>query len=266
MNLPEGWITEAIELEDVTLQTYRVGDASSPPLLLLHGFYESARCRYRLATDLADDFQVILYDARAHGESDAPNNGYRIENRVADLVGVVEGLNLENPILVGHSMGGSTAAWTAATHPDVPRGLVLEDPAGMRPEAESPDPDTRAKTVQEYIDDVANRSLPHLAREYGTSDSTYAHLQAVADTKLRPEIAEIARTGYPHLVDAFPQISCPSLVLRGDSDIDERVTDLDMADLFEYGRLIHIHGAGHHVFQDEYDAAYRELRAFLHRL
>ncbi|GGL46303.1 alpha/beta fold hydrolase [Halocalculus aciditolerans] len=266
MDRPAGWTAERVDVDAATLQAYRVGDPADPPLVVLHGFYENAACRYRLAGDLSEDYHVVLYDARGHGESDAPESGYGIDARIADLVGVCDALDLSNPILYGHSMGGSTAAWTAVEHPDVPRAVVLEDPAGMRPEPGDPGPAERAAFVRENVAELAGRSVDDLRTEYDDPDSERAHRQALADSQLRPQIAEIARLGYPHLADAFPDVQCPTLVLRRDGEVTERVTDLQMADQLQNGRLVHVPDAGHHVLRDEYDAAFRELRAFLRRV
>ncbi|NUC71143.1 alpha/beta hydrolase [Haloterrigena sp. SYSU A558-1] len=80
-------------------------------------------------------------------------------------------------------------------------------------------------------------------------------------------MAELARQGYPSpLVDALPDVSCRSLVLRSDVDVDQRVADLNAADSLLPGRLVHVPNAGHYVFRDSYDAAYKELQTFLRRL
>ncbi|AFK21320.1 MULTISPECIES: alpha/beta fold hydrolase [Haloferax] len=66
--------------------------------------------------------------------------------------------------------------------------------------------------------------------------------------------------------DAFTEITCPTLVLKSDADLERRVKDLDIADKLANGRLVHIPEAGHCVFYDQYDAAYAELRTFLQRV
>ena len=55
--------------------------------------------------------------------------GYDTRELAADVIGLIEALQLGQPILVGHSMGGITAAVVAKERPDLVRGLVLEDPA-----------------------------------------------------------------------------------------------------------------------------------------
>lgn len=265
MDLSTDWTAETVRSNGVDLRAYHVGDPTNPPLVVLHGFYENARCRIRLASDLADDYHVVLYDARAHGRSAAPDDGYGIDDRVADLVGLCDTLDLDDPILVGHSMGGSTAAWAAADHPDFPHALVLEDPAGMRPEPADLGPDDRAELVREKLADLDDRTTADLRGEYDDPESEHARRQAVADSQLRPQIADIARAGYPHLADAFPHITCPTLVLRRDQATDERITDHGMVDALDRGRLVHVPDAGHHVFEEQYDAARAELRVFLRR-
>ncbi|AFK21319.1 MULTISPECIES: alpha/beta fold hydrolase [Haloferax] len=129
MNLPDSWTTDTVHVNGVGLQYYRAG--SGPPLVMAHGFYNNGRCWEPLVADLADDYELVMYDARGHGRSDAPKSGYTMDDRVEDLLGLVDALDLVDPILLGHSMGGSIVAWTAAKKPDLPRAIILEDPAGM---------------------------------------------------------------------------------------------------------------------------------------
>lgn len=264
MELLGDWSTATVHANGVDLQTYRTGDG--PPLLMAHGYYDNGRCWSKLVPDLAADHEVVSYDARAHGLSGAPQSGYALEDRVADLVGLVEALDLADPILFGHSMGGSTVAATAALHPDLPRAVVLEDPAGMLGE---PDvgPDERAESVRERVATWDERGIDDLAAEFAADhDPELARRLAEARTELRPEIAEIARAGYPYVPDLFGDIGCPALVLRSDRDPAERANDFEEAETLRDGRLVHVPGAGHCVFRDRYDAAYAELRAFLRRV
>lgn len=263
MDLPDDWTAETVRANGVDLQCYLTGDG--PPLVMAHGFYDDGRCWAPLATDLADEYRVVTYDARGHGRSDAPETGYAVADRVADLDRLIDAFDLDDPVLLGHSMGGSTAAWTAATHPDLPRALVLEDPAGMYGEPEA-GPDERARIVRERIRETREKSVEELTSDYADRDPTLARRLATADAACSPRIAEIAREGYPLLADAFSDIECPTLVLKADAGPERRATDLDIADNLSDGRLVHVSGAGHCVFRDRYDAAYAELRAFLGQL
>ncbi|MFB6175995.1 MAG: alpha/beta fold hydrolase, partial [Halobaculum sp.] len=147
--------------------------------VLAHGFFDTGRCWAPLAAEFRDDYTVVTYDARGHGRSEAPGHGYGIDDRVADLVGVLDALDVDDPMLLGHSMGGSTVAATAARYPDQPRGIILEDPAGMHGAPET-GPDERATMVRERIESHAEQSVAEIAAEYDDRDPKLARRLAVA--------------------------------------------------------------------------------------
>ena len=263
MTLPDGWATDTVDANGVELQYYRTGEG--PPVVLAHGLFDTGRCWAPLVADLATDYTVVTYDARGHGRSAAPETGYGIDDRVADLVGLLDALGLSNPVLVGHSMGGSTVAWAAARHPTRPRGVVLEDPAGLHGAPEM-GPVERAAAVRDRVETHADQSVAEIATEYDDRDPALARRLAVADRACSPTIAEIVRHGFPPLGEAFSEIDAPTLVLKADGEPSTRAADLAVADELSDGRLVHVSGAGHCVFRDRYDAAVAELQTFLHRI
>ncbi|MCG1005640.1 alpha/beta fold hydrolase [Halorubrum lacusprofundi] len=265
MNLSETWTTGTVSTDDVDLQYYRTGDG--PPVLMAHGMYDSGRRWVPLGSDLAADYDVIAYDARGHGHSDAPETGYDIETRVADLVAVVNGLDLTDPILIGHSMGAATAAWAAADHPDLPRGLVLEEPSRFR-EAPEISMEKAQEIARERLRESKALSIEERMEKHyddGEHDPEHVRRLAASVDECSPHIAMLAQK-HPPVKQAFDEITCPALVLRRDVDVMDRVKDLNAAARLADGRLVHIPNAGHYVFRDEYDAAYAELRAFLQRV
>ena len=95
----------------------------TPSLLLAHGITDSAACWERVVTPLAAHYDVIRYDARGHGASDRTAH-YLAEHHTSDLIQLVRALQLDRPVIIGHSMGGVHAA-TAASKLDV--RLVAND-------------------------------------------------------------------------------------------------------------------------------------------
>ena len=121
--------------EDLTVHRFGRTEADAPTLLLLHGLTDSGRCWPDAVARWQDDYRVLAWDARGHGESErftdqelAAGVG---ETHLADVVDVLETLRDEGtplPVLVGLSMGGGTAAAVAGARPDLLRATVLEDP------------------------------------------------------------------------------------------------------------------------------------------
>jgi N-formylmaleamate deformylase len=145
-------ICEANGLEIHYLRT----GGTKPPVVLLHGLTNSGACWTPLARMLEDEYDVVMPDARGHGKSGAPDHGYRYEDLADDVVSLTQGLGLGPPVLIGHSMGGMTAAVVASRRPDWLRGLVLADPTFLTPE--------RQREVWESDPAGQHRRLLHRAR------------------------------------------------------------------------------------------------------
>ncbi|WP_323674950.1 alpha/beta hydrolase [Halorubellus sp. PRR65] len=289
--VPDRWTHNVVVANDIEVSYYRAGrDAAdaAATVIVAHGFFEDARCKRRVVNALADDgYDVVAYDARGHGHTDAPESGYAPADRVADLVGVLDALDLENPVLYGHSMGGSTVAKTAAEHPERVAGVVTEDPAGLRSMADL-DLDEIATEMREDVREDLAKSFDELLAAYEDPDDDPASAVdeippelyatfARSDQRTSEHVAAVPRAGYPALADVFPEVEVPALVLRRDhatvpgsirdgSPVEERATDLDLAASLPDGRLVHVPGAGHHVVLTAEDAALAEIHAFLARL
>lgn len=265
MSLPAHWTAESADSGDVSLQTYRTG--SGPPILLLHGYYDDGRRWVRLADDLRDDHEVVAVDFRGHGQSDAPKTGYSVDDRITDINAVIDHLDLANPVLLGHSMGATTAGWFAVRHSDRVRGVVLVDPECFH-DLPPMDADEREAAVREHFEGIESETVESIIEDhYEHLDQEQAERLAQASLAVSEHaVVQLARESYPTpLVEQFPAMNCTTLILRSDRDIETRVQDLDAADSLPDGRLVHIPHAGHYVFQDEHDAAMKELRTFLAR-
>ncbi len=125
--LGPGWTEGSILANGIHQHYYRTG-GDKPALVLLHGIQESGLCWLRVAKALADDYDVIMLDARGHGRSDGVASGFSPEQLIEDAAGAIRALGLARPALLGHSMGAATAAQVAAAYPDLARAILLEDP------------------------------------------------------------------------------------------------------------------------------------------
>ncbi|WP_307097916.1 alpha/beta fold hydrolase [Arthrobacter sp. V1I9] len=82
-------------------------------------------CWEPIAAELEQDFRVLTYDTYDHGwSSNSPRNGPLVD-RAAELEHFLNSLGLENPVIVGQSMGGMTALRWAVRHPGGAAALVV---------------------------------------------------------------------------------------------------------------------------------------------
>lgn len=122
---------------DVSLNVLVDGDDGAPPLLLMHGILGCADTWDWMVPRVADRFRVLRLDFRGHGDSDRAPGQYQFASYVADAVAVCEQLAGAPVAVVGHSLGGATAAGLAQTRPDLVRGAVLEDAPFRDPDADA---------------------------------------------------------------------------------------------------------------------------------
>jgi non-heme chloroperoxidase len=126
---------------------------SGPPIVLL-ACYVSAHLYDELAPKLTNQFRVYGITRRGIGASDKPATGYAVQRSVDDVLDVMNALNVQKSLLIGHSCAGQILTMFAARHSDRLVGLVYLDGAGdptMTPKdvgAAMPDPATLPRSIR----------------------------------------------------------------------------------------------------------------------
>src|SRR5712692_4230551 len=106
----------------------RIGARGAAPFVLVHGLASNARLWDGVAEHLhAAGHTAIAIDQRGHGRSDAPEAGYDLDTAIADLLALIGALELERPVLVGQSWGGTVVLELAWRRPDAVRGIACVD-------------------------------------------------------------------------------------------------------------------------------------------
>jgi pimeloyl-ACP methyl ester carboxylesterase len=106
---------------------YRDQGTGNPPMLFVHGWC----CDHTYFAPQIEHFgqrhRVVAVDLRGHGKSDKPEQAYSIAGFADDLAWVIGQLELEPPVIVGHSMGGVIAFDMAARYPECVGAVVGVD-------------------------------------------------------------------------------------------------------------------------------------------
>ena len=136
-----------IQNGDVDLNVVVDGADDAAPILLLHGILGSSQTWDWMVPRLVDNYRVLRLDFRGHGESDRATGGYQLSDYVSDAAAVCEQVAGVPCTVIGHSLGGATAAGLAQTRPELVRGVVLEDaPLAM------PDPNAEGAERNSLMD------------------------------------------------------------------------------------------------------------------
>ncbi len=122
---PPGFTSHFAEVNGTHLHYFSGGQGS--PVVLLHGFAETAHMWVPLMPELAKHHTVIVPDLRGAGESDKPQSGYDKLNMAADIHALTTQLGLQHVAVVGHDIGMMVAYAYAARYPDDTDRVVLMD-------------------------------------------------------------------------------------------------------------------------------------------
>ncbi|WP_414449720.1 alpha/beta fold hydrolase [Burkholderia sp. 22PA0099] len=114
-----------IRTNGIDMHIVQQGDG--PMILLCHGFPETSHAwRHQLAPLARAGFRAVAPDLRGYGLTDSPDavDAFDIRHLVADMVGVLDALDVPQAIIVGSDWGATVAWQAAATRPDRFRGVV----------------------------------------------------------------------------------------------------------------------------------------------
>jgi pimeloyl-ACP methyl ester carboxylesterase len=200
-----------------------------PTLVLTHGLSANAHFFDGLAAaGLAQSLRVLSFDLRGRGLSDAPDDGYAMDDHAADLIGALDALGLDHVALGGHSFGGLLTLYVAANAPErVERALVLDVPAEVDPAVLDQIGPSLARLEQVYPSREGYlafvRALPYFNGDGWDEDVAAfydAEIEELPDGTVRPRCRPahirlaVEGTFGPDWAAVAGSVECPTLLLR----------------------------------------------------
>jgi esterase len=255
--------------KDMELFYRKTGQGS--PLIILHGLFGSCDNWLTISKPIADlGFEVYMIDQRNHGRS-AHSDGFNYDLLAADLMAFITQHQLQNPVLVGHSMGGKTVMQFVANYPSICSKLIVVDIApkfypihhydildGLRaiPLASLASRNEADEILARYEPDLSVRQFL-LKNLYRTEEGSFGwriNLEVLA--------TNIHEVGVQ--ITAKDVIQTPTLFIRGaESDYINDTDWPDVLQLFPNAMLQTIDGAGHWVQAQQPQAFVTALRLYL---
>lgn len=261
------WTTGTCEANGISVHYLRTG-GNKPPVVLLHGLMTSGACWTPVARALERNYDVIMPDTRGHGNSGVPDQGYFYENLAADVVSLIDGLDLANPVLIGHSMGGMTAAVVAGRIPKRLRGLILVDPAFLTLQRQH---EVHKSDVADQHRRILNGSREDFLAETRIRRSHRPHeliellVQARFQTSMRA--FEILTPPNPDYVQLIHTLDVPSLlVIGGAGSVVSPEMATELAELNQCLKVVQIAEAGHAIPYDQLECLSAVIQTFLRSL
>jgi pimeloyl-ACP methyl ester carboxylesterase len=269
--------------EDLRIPTHDGGElyvierGAGTPIVFAHGVTLTSQVWARQFRSMpAAGFRAVAFDGRGHGQSTAGDTGHSIDNLAADLRTVLEVLDLEDAIVVGHSMGGMAVQGLAVRHADVVAarvaGIVL-----MSTEARSFASDAqrlrggldRATAIAPTLGPlVRQRNLGLLIARLGFGDDPDPRCVEITRQMLggcsRETLREASRSLLTlDFADDLPRLDVPTLVVVGSADLVTPARESQViADLVPGAELVELPRAGHMLMYERTDELDRLLIDF----
>lgn len=207
--------------ETVKLHYTEAGQGT--PVVLLHGFPLSSSIWRHQQRQLSDLYRVITPDLRGHGASPAPNGIYQMADLARDVLALLDSLQIEKAVWLGHSMGGyvALAAWKLAAEKFLALGLIASHAAADTDEGRQGRFKLVEKVAAQGSQVVADAMLPKLfAPQLSPADPSIDQArQMILQTPSAGIIGSLqgmaARDDSTALLS---QIKVPALILAGDQD------------------------------------------------
>ena len=167
-----------VQLSEVKMH-YQVYGHGKTPLILIHGNGGSVNSLCEAASYLANDYTVYLTESRCHGQSSDPGEiSYSLMAK--DMSEFIKAMNLEKPLVMGHSDGGMIAIALASEYPDLP-GAIISCGSNSRPSTFKPYFTIGVKINNLFHKDKLNDmmlTLPDFNKEYLSRITCHAYIVA----------------------------------------------------------------------------------------
>ena len=198
-------------------------------IFLLHGLASHAGIWDLVAPQIATHYRVVALDLRGHGSSSKPNHGYDFDTVASDVNTIRRKLQLDLPVIVGHSWGGNVALHCAVSEPTYFSGVVMVDGGFIEPSSrqgwtwelaqqEMSPPSFNKLTLGSLKQRISEGALkpfwtPEIERiimnNFYLDDEGFAHPHLSRDNHMR-----IVRSLWDHKPsELMPRLTLPALVL-----------------------------------------------------
>lgn len=260
---------------------------SGQPIIILHGLYGSSDNWMTIGRKLSENYEVWLLDLRNHGKS-LHHEIHNYDVMKDDLYDFILEQRIENPVIVGHSMGGKAAMAFALSYPDLISKLIVLDIApksylfsleGMKGELNHKgilsalisvelDKFTRREEVFEDLSNrIGNARISHFLMKNIKRDSEKKFIWALNLEALNNNLKDILDGFSGKEVDSnITSIGFPVLFIKGaNSDYILEDDKEEIEDIFPYAQFQSIKDAGHWLHVEQPEQLLKVLINFIER-
>jgi len=205
------------------VRIYHEVEGEGPPIVLAHGLTGNTTFwrGYGYVDQLMDEFSVVLFDTRGHGNSDKPHKvaAYDYRLMVGDVLAVLDALGIDKAHYWGYSMGGTIGLGLAAHHPERLISLIAGGTDLCYAPDESDEPSPLLEIFQRGVTKGADAVVEGMRAWAGSITPQYEERLRGLDPRAMVAYLDPTRLR-PSFIDALPQMNLPCLLYAGEQDGD----------------------------------------------
>lgn len=213
-----------ITINDLTVSYNDDGQDGAPVIIFIHGFPFNKSMWNKQFNALKNNYRVIAYDVRGHGNSDAGKADFSIELFVKDLLNFMDALKIDKTMLCGLSMGGYIALNAIQNYPDRFDALILSDTNCIADTAEVKE--KRMKTIASIkkggVEQFADESIKNLFApvSFETKNEEIAAVREMIVNTPKQSLYKTLRAFYERkeTCSKLQDINVPVLIMVGNED------------------------------------------------
>lgn len=260
---------------DVAYHVEVVGQGE--PLLLLHGFTGNVDTWSFLVPMLREHYQLIMVDIIGHGQTDSPTEvqAYAIEQVAADLVSILEKLDVSTAYVLGYSMGGRLALSLASLYPHFVRSLLLESASpgleteeerfGRRKQDQQLAKRIIADGMEAFVEAWENIALFESQKCLPSEQKVAIRKQRLANSPvgLANSLLGMGTGSQPSWWDELEKLDMPVLLITGELDSKFCKIAERMQKRLKHGEWTIINDVGHAIHVEDGEKFGKIIREFL---
>lgn len=251
---------QEITLRGVKLHYDVSGPEDGAPVILMHGWGCTSATVKSIADAINHQMRVYNIDLPGHGASQEPPEVWGVDDFTRQIEEFIKALNIEQPVLIGHSFGGRIAILLSSRNET--GKVMLVDAAGIKPKR------PLKYYLKVYSFKAAKKILPVLLGKKAGQSAIEAWRGKGGSADYRNSSpmmrAVMSRCVNEDLKHVMPSIKAPTLLVWGENDTATPLSDAKtMERLIPDAGLVSWSGCGHYSFLDNPGGFRSVIRSFL---
>ena len=221
------------------------------PIILLHGWGQNIDMMKGLGNQFSNTNRIVILDLPGFGQSEEPKNVWILDDYVDCLKELLDKLNIDNPIIIGHSFGGKIGLLYATKY-KVKKLVCLASPYKKKTTELSLK--TKILKTAKKIP-ILNKLETFAKKHIGSTD------YKSASEMMRKIMVE--HVNYD-ISNELNKIQCPTLLIWGTMDKAVNINDAyELEKLIDNCGLVTYEGCSHYAYLERFDQTIRVLKSFL---